>query len=128
MKRDSSTLLQIRVSIPARLVEFFDDVTNRIADRDDEAIEESDDQLQNPELGVTGGLSNKRARQYSFTYFASEDPEVIWHLELFDNEIEDIGRRRIRDILMWKCKNESCNDLSNTRSGILCSCPLSRSS
>ena len=90
----------------------------------DERLErESDDSIQAPNIApVIGGVIDVAAKYFSFKYTARDDPRTVWHLALFDNEIEDIATRRVTTLILWKCVQETCLDLFTSRAEFYCKC------
>lgn len=77
------------VELPDDIIEFFASVSDMIQSEDDSAMMESDDLLQTER--IYGGLSDRRRRIYSFTWFPESAPDERWEMQLLADEIDEIG-------------------------------------
>lgn len=116
-------LENVSLQIPDELVEFLHEVHYRIDSHEETVTKPSDDLIQAPNIApVIGGLSDLRAHRFSFRYTSSSDPCTRWHLYLFDNEIEDIAKRRVSSLSLWKCSNPTCHHLFTYKADVYCNC------
>ena len=94
----------------------------------DERVESaSDDMIQAPNIApIIGGVIDPKAKYFSFRYTACKDPEVYWRLCLFDNEIEDIAKRCVTKVALWKCAKNACRNLFTNKADVCCKCGGSR--
>ena len=101
------TLQQVTVPIPPEVADFMLHVWIMI-DWHDERVEKlSDDAIQAPNIApIIGGVIDPKAKYFSFRYTAHKDPQSFWHLRFFDNEIEDIGKRYVTTLALWKCPGD----------------------
>jgi hypothetical protein len=77
------------VELPSDIVDFFASVWEMIESREDSAMTESDDLLQSER--IYGGLTDRRRKIYSFTWFPESVPSERWEMQLFADEIDEIG-------------------------------------
>jgi hypothetical protein len=119
---------RVTKSIPPEVANFMMEVWTMIEWHDERVESASDDMIQARNIApIIGGVVDPKARYFSFRYAACKDPEVHWKLCLFDNEIEDIAKRSVTTIALWKCAKETCRDLFTNKADVYCKCGGSRS-
>jgi len=122
MSTSSQSLERVTLSIPAEVADFMEEVWYRIESHDETVEQVSDDLIQAPNIApIIGGVEDLKAKWFSFRYTACDDPPTRWHLDLFDNEIEDIAKRRITSLPMWRC-SKCVRHLFRNRSDVYCEC------
>jgi len=94
------------VSIPEDLYEFLADVHFKIGKHDEYTTIECDDCLQCDY--AYGGLSNKDAGIYSFTYFPEGGTRHKWVFSLSTPDIAQIADIEITTLDMWACQTNDC--------------------
>ena len=105
------------MTIPVEVADFMLEVWYMIQSEDEPVLKVSDDSIQAPNIApVIGGVIDPNAKYFSFRYLASRDPETFWKLALFENEIEDIAKRHITTLSLWKCTNDKCHGLFTNKS------------
>jgi hypothetical protein len=77
------------VELPSDIIEFFASVHDMIHTEEDSAMTESDDLLQSER--IYGGLTDRRRKIYSFTWFPESAPNERWEMQLLADEIDEIG-------------------------------------
>jgi hypothetical protein len=113
----------VTVPIPVEVADFMEEVWSRIEWHDETVEQVSDDLIQAPNIApIIGGIENLESKWFRFDYTACESPETRWHLYLFDNEIEDIAKRRVTSLTLWKCTKSSCRHLFTYKSDVYCEC------
>jgi hypothetical protein len=122
MGKPAEKVIAVKKSIPCELRRFFEYVWYAgIAGHEDWAETVSDDMIQNQSIApVTGGLCDKKAKRFFFSYRPRETAPEYWSIYLFDNEIEDIAKGHTSTLTLWKCEHETCHDLHIYRTCVHC--------
>ncbi len=84
-----SDFIRKDVELPDDIIEFFAIVHEMIETEEDSAMTESDDLLQSER--IYGGLTDRRRKIYDFTWFPESAPDERWEMQLFSDEIDEIG-------------------------------------
>ena len=121
--RHACTLQRVAVSIPPEVADFMAEVWTMIQCKDERVEKVTDDSIQAPNIApIIGGVIDPKAKYFSFSYTPCNDPLTRWKLALFDNEIEDIAKRHVTTLSLWKCAQESCHHLFTNKSDGYCKC------
>ncbi len=91
--------------IPDDLASFLQHVSRLILEEDERAVLPSDDLLQCE--CAYGGLMEDSGN-YGFSYFPEEGIRVKWEVILDKQQIEKIGNRDQKELVLWKCKDPGC--------------------
>ena len=117
------SLQKVTVSIPQEVVEFMEAVWCMIEYHDERVEQVSDDGIQEPYIApIVGCVNDLKAKYFSFLYTICKDPFIYWHLDLFDNEIEDIAKRHTTKLSLWKCVKCNSHDLFTNQGHFYCKC------
>ena len=84
-----SDFIRKDVELPDDIIEFFASVYEMMETEEDSAMMESDDLLQAER--IYGGLTDRRRKVYDFVWFPESAPQERWEMQLFADEIDEIG-------------------------------------
>ena len=123
MSNNRQSLQRVTVSIPPEVADFMEAVWQMIEWHDERLERVSDDAIQEPNIApVIGGLESLDSKWFTFRYTARKEPLTRWKLRLFENEIEDIAKRHVTKLLLWKCTQPTCHHLFTDRADVYCNC------
>jgi hypothetical protein len=123
MDHRAANVIKVTKPVPSELAQFMQYVWYYGIEGHEEWAESvSDDLIQAPNVApVIGGLCDKKAKRFFFTYRPKDTPGTNWRIYLFENEIEDIAKGNVRDLVLWKCCHDGCHDLYSYSTSVRCS-------
>ena len=96
------------VEVPPDLRQFLQEVAEKIDQRDEDTLVESDDLLQCD--FVYGGLADEETGEYGFTYFPGKSRKTKWEILLLAQQIREIADGE-RDLSLWACEDQNCGSM-----------------
>lgn len=115
--------IRVRASVPREMRSGFREIVQLLKHkrREGEPIDHGD-ALQSSAL--CGGRTGTEPRPFEFTYYGPAGSH--WYLQFAKIQLRDIAQGHLREILLYKCDRDDCQDHFATPDAVCARCDLPR--